>query len=111
MSDTSIYSKTILCLANSRKMSGRCLAGKEIVENRIGGWVRPVSARPHEEISEEDRRYENGQTARLLETISIPFLSPKPGTYQSENHLIASDYYWEKTGNATWAQVESALAR
>ena len=103
------YTKTILCLANSRKMSGRCLAGKEIGGDKIGPWVRPVSARPHEEISEEERRYEDGHTASLLEIVSIPMLEPRPGTFQSENHLIADEYYWTRKAKATWAQVAGAV--
>lgn len=109
MSQEPSYSKTILCLANSRKMSGRCLAGKEISEGKIGEWIRPVSAREHEEISVHDRRFEDGHVPNLLDKISIPFLAAKPGTFQSENHLIAEDYYWKKTGTAAWAEVESAL--
>jgi hypothetical protein len=109
MSQEPGYSKTILCLANSRKLSGRCLAGKEINGDSFGQWIRPVSAREHEEISVDDRRYEDGHVPHLLDKISIPFLGPKPGTFQSENHLIASDYYWHKKGVATWADVEKAL--
>lgn len=109
MSEEPKYTKTILCLANSRKMSGRCLAGKEIDGDKVGGWVRPISSREHEEISEEERRYENGNSASLLDIISIPFLGPKPGTYQSENHLIADKYYWERTASATWAQIVNAV--
>ena len=31
--------KRIVCLANSRKLTGRCVAGKELLEgNRLGGW-------------------------------------------------------------------------
>ena len=41
----------IVCLANSRKISGRCIAGKIISEKR---WIRPISSRDSEEISEED---------------------------------------------------------
>jgi hypothetical protein len=74
------YTKTIICLANSRKMSGRCLAGREIDGEKIDAWIRPVSAREHEEISEGDRRYKDGHTTNLLDIVTIPMLKPKPGT-------------------------------
>jgi Protein of unknown function, DUF488 len=109
MSQEAKYVKKILCPADSRKMSGHCVAGREIVRNGIGDWIRPVSSREHEEISVEERRYEDGHLPNLLDIISIPMLEPKPRTYQSENHLIAHDYYWHKTGKATWQQVEAAL--
>src|SRR4051812_9295660 len=41
--------KTIDCLANPRKLSGRCLAGKEPSGSSVGQWIRPVSARATEE--------------------------------------------------------------
>lgn len=87
------YTKTILCLANSRKLSGRCIAGKEKLRRGYGEWIRPVSARPSEEISEEERRYENGQSAQILDVISVPMREPRPGAHQTENHLIDDDYY------------------
>jgi Dual OB-containing domain len=94
------YEKTIVCLANSRKMSGRCIAGKVYEGGKLGEWIRPVSGRPHEEISEEDRRYPDGDRARLLDIVTIPLMNYKPGTYQTENHLIDDNFYWSKEGNA-----------
>lgn len=85
----------IVCLANSRKISGRCITGKIISENK---WMRPVSNRESEEISEEERRYENGQMPKLLDIISIPVKEHKPQLFQNENYLIDDDYYWEKRG-------------
>lgn len=85
----------IVCLANSRKISGRCIAGKIVSENK---WMRPVSNRDSEEISEEERRYENGQMPKLLDIISIPVKEHKPKLFQSENYLIDDDYYWENRG-------------
>jgi hypothetical protein len=86
----------IVCLANSRKISGRCIVGKIAEENK---WIRPVSNRESEEISEEERRYENGQMPKLLDIISIPVKKHKPMRLQNENYLIDDDYYWIKTGN------------
>ncbi len=87
-----------VCLANSRKISGRCIAGKIIESNK---WVRPVSNRESEEISEEERRYENGDMPRLLDIISVPVKNHKPQKHQSENYLIDDKYYWKKTGRYT----------
>lgn len=45
------YTKRIVCLANSRKYKGSCVAGKEIMGNAFGGWVRPVSKKVHGELT------------------------------------------------------------
>lgn len=84
----------IVCLTNSRKISGRCIAGKIIESNK---WIRPVSNRESEEISEEERRYEDGQMPKLLDVISIPLKRHKPTLFQNENYLIEDKYYWEKS--------------
>ncbi|MDP2211851.1 MAG: hypothetical protein Q8J63_08955 [Candidatus Aquicultor sp.] len=85
----------IVCLANSRKISGRCIAGKIIESNK---WIRPVSNRESEEISEEERRYENGEMPKLLDIISVPVKDHKPTQHQKENYLIDDRYYWTKIG-------------
>lgn len=104
------YTKTIVCFANSRKMCGRCLAGKEFDEQKhFGGWVRPVSDRPTQEISEEERWYENGEDPRVLDVIQIRMREPRPHAPQSENHLIDSGYYWARRGRITWNDAEGAV--
>jgi len=66
-----MYEITMICLANSRKPpSGRCIAGKEFAGNKVGKWLRPVSARPGHEVSEDERRYESGIKAQLLGIMS-----------------------------------------
>src|SRR5687767_486764 len=103
------YKKTIICLANSRKLSGRCIAGKEIISGKVSSWVRPISNRLTGELSEEDRRYPDGQDAKMLDIIEIPMIEAKPHSYQSENHLIDAEYHWEKVRHATLAEVRSAI--
>lgn len=81
--------KRIVCLANSRKLSGRCIAGKELVEPRR--WIRPVSVREHEEVSEYERQYEDGSDPRVLDIFDVELLEPRPRTYQQENWLLDPD--------------------
>jgi hypothetical protein len=92
------YSKTIVCLANSRKYSGRCIAGKEVLADGYGRWVRPVSIRATGEVSEEERRYEDGRDPRILDIVEIPMIRPAPMLYQTENHVIDARRPWRKTG-------------
>jgi hypothetical protein len=103
------YTKTIICVANSRKISGRCIAGKEIGRGKVGSWVRPVSERSTGELSEEDRRFQDGQDPKLLDVIRVPMVEPRPHGYQTENHLIDDRYYWTKEREASWDDLKSAL--
>ena len=103
------YYKTILCLANSRKTSGRCIAGREFMNGRLGGWIRPVSARENAELSEEDRWFKNGRDPQVFDIIRIPMLTAKSHVFQIENHLIDADYYWTLEGTATWEQVRASV--
>ena len=102
------YVKRILCLANSRKTSGRCVVGKEVLDPGWGAWIRPVSTRPTEELSEEERRYENGEDPKIAEVIEVPFLEPQPHTYQRENHLIDDSKHWTRIGRCSWAELLTA---
>jgi len=100
------YVKKIICLANSRKHSGRCIAGKEVLPHGYGSWIRPISARPSAEVSEEERRFENGQDPRVLDIIDIPIIAATPLLYQTENHIIDGGYYWAKTGELPWTELK-----
>ena len=71
-----------LCLANSRKHSGRCVAG--LVPGH--GWVRPV---PDETGSEISRR----ETAhfRPLDLVDVPLVRDAPLDIQPENALFSAE--------------------
>ena len=89
--------KRIVCLANSRKYSGRCIAGKELLaDGRPGRWICPVSARENEEVSEHERQYHDGSDPRLLDVMDVPLLNALPKDYQQENWLLDPASYWEK---------------
>lgn len=97
--------KLIVCLANSRKHNGRCIAGVEIVGGRPADWVRPVSDRPGAEVSEYERQYPDGSDPRVLDLLEVPLLAPAPDAYQAENWLLDPDSYWERKGRVSWDQL------
>lgn len=93
------YSKTIVCLANSKKWKGLCVAGLELSSSGSAGeWIRPVSARADQEIQRSEIRYADGSYLDLLDVVSVPFLEPRPFAFQTENHLIVPGQPWVKTG-------------
>ena len=103
------YRKQIVCLANSRKLSGRCIAGREWSEERgPGNWIRPVSERDGQEVSEYERQYEDGSDPRVLDILHVPIIEPRPSCRQPENWLLDPQSYWRKVG--TYSQFDlSAL--
>lgn len=90
--------KRLVCLANSRKLHGRCIAGRELFAGNPGQWIRPVSDREYEEVSEYERQYEDGSDPRVLDIIDIPLIGPKAKSHQPENWLLDPDAYWSKVG-------------
>ena len=92
------YTKSIICLANSRKLNGKCIAGLEFENRQVGGWIRPVSNNPNGELSSSDTAMENGDEPKLLDILKIPLVEPRQYGFQTENHLIDDRYYWEREG-------------
>lgn len=95
-----MLTKRIVCLANSRKLSGRCVAGKETGPS--GQWIRPVSSREHEEVSYHERHYRDGGEPASLDIIDVPVLSKKAHSHQQENWLLDDAQHWVKTGVLPW---------
>lgn len=83
----------IVCLANSRKLSQRCVAG---IRTDGGGWVRPVSRKSGGALSEEQATLNTGRKIRQLDIVDIEVVRPVPEFHQPENWLIA---------NRTWTRV------
>jgi len=106
-----MYTKRMVCLANSYKPPhGRCFAGREVVGNGFGGWLRPVSDRPTAEVSFSEYRYESNASPKLLDIIDIPLLKPDPRHHQTENHVIAPGR-WAKVGELAWGALEKLRDR
>jgi hypothetical protein len=104
-------SKRIVCLANSRKLQGRCVAGRELQNEGPGPWIRPVSDRPSEEVSEEERRYQDGSDPKILDVIDVPLIAARPKGYQQENWLLDPQTYWVKRGRSRWEDLAALQDR
>ena len=106
--DVPKFFERIVCLANSRKNVGRCVAGKRLNDQ---SWLRPISDRSGHEISEIDRRYPDGKMAQLLDVIEIPCIEKRAHGHQSENVLIDGRFYWEKKGRLAWKDILALVDR
>ena len=88
--------KRIVCLANSRKGGDRCVAGREILAGgHPGPWIRPVSNRPNDAISEYERQYQDGSEPHVLDIVDVPVIKARPIEYQRENWLLDPERHWE----------------
>jgi hypothetical protein len=92
--------KLIVCLAISRKTGGRCIAGKEVTPNGIGGWVRPVSSAENGALKQQQIAFKNGKTPELLDLLLVPITTRAAHPYQSENYMIDEHRRWELNGRS-----------
>jgi hypothetical protein len=76
----------MLCLANSRKLIGRCVAG---IRTDGRGWIRPVRDSPDGVLFPQDYDLGDRNDAALLDVLRIPVSEPRPELHQPENWLLA----------------------
>ena len=85
----------IVCLANSYKLQGRCIAGIDI---DTGQWIRPI---PRRGSALYDQRFIDGKTGNepnLLEIVEIPLVGQAPDKgCQPENSYIGEGI-WKRLG-------------
>jgi hypothetical protein len=99
------FTKTMICLAASRKTGGRCIAGKDIDSNT---WIRPVSSGNEDAIDNIHSKYADGALAQVLDVIEIQFSAPYPNQHQTENILI-TDTRWIKKGESALTALKNML--
>jgi hypothetical protein len=102
--------KTIVCLANSRKIDGRCVAGKEYLPGgRFGRWVRPISTNPSHSLSAKDMSYAGWKEPALLDLIEMSFEKYVPAAHQTENFIIDAGCQWRRVGRLSWNTLNGAV--
>ncbi len=100
------FVERIVCLANSRRPGGHCIAGKRKSDQT---WIRPISNRPDHAIMDIDMKYQDSKTAQLLDIIELPCIRKMPIGHQAENVLIDSRLRWKKIGRASWSDVTALV--
>lgn len=91
--------KRFVCLANSFKEGGRCLAGVEldinnnpITENGQPKWIRPICNTPHGEVPTH-----LVADIKILDVLEVDVIDyPKDKNYQSENVYFREDHIIKK---------------
>lgn len=104
-----MVSKTIVCLANSFRPGGSCVAGMEIANGQFVSWVRPISNRQNQAISDHEKTYDDGTSLAMLDLVEIHFDAHQPEHHQTENWLITNGVRWRKVGQATPDQMAGAV--
>ena len=95
--------KTIICLANSRKSSAHCIAGKD-AESKC--WIRPVSNRTSHEITKDQCKYIDGSIPQPLDIIRLPFKELATHGHQPENMFIDATFSWKKVGSIQYSDLK-----
>ena len=96
--------KTIVCLANSKKNGGRCIAGKEWDGEQAGDWIRPVSNRRGEELLKSWLDGKGGSPT-LLDTIKMSLQGSTANEHQPENWLYDETDKWRYPDRFRWDEL------
>ncbi len=92
--------KRVLILANSIKKRARCVAGREIIQDggkdRLGAWIRPVSASGEGELLPRHYALQQGGSASVLDVVDVPLKRRQSDPGQPENWLIDDSTQWSK---------------
>jgi hypothetical protein len=95
----------MLCLANSKKHGGRCVAGLRADGQ---GWIRPVSFEPEGTLFDRHCTLTDGSLAETLDLIRIRFATPRPEPHHPENRLITHTS-WELVARPAPQEMQTLL--
>jgi hypothetical protein len=75
----------IVCLANSRKHGGRCVAG---LRTDGSGWLRPVGTLPDGTLYPPNYTLTNATEIAVLDLVQVSVSAHRPALHQPENWVI-----------------------
>ncbi|MCQ3815074.1 MAG: hypothetical protein KTU85_11765 [Acidimicrobiia bacterium] len=80
----------MLCIANSEKLGGRCVAGMRLDDKSL---IRPVSDTKDGELNASACQLNVGRAVQPLDVVRVGLRRPEPRRHQPEN-WIATDKQW-----------------
>jgi hypothetical protein len=101
--------KRIVCLANSTKQGGRCVAGLELGDEDMGLWVRPIGADEGHGLSLTERRCTDGNEPMPLDVVDIAVVAPAPVGHQPENWTLDTSVMWETIGTLDYEKLHGLV--
>ena len=101
--------RRIICLANSKKFKGRCLAGKLYTHGKIGGWIRPVSNRSDDSLNKLERQVGKDTEPKLLDILEFGIKKSISTGHQVENWLINPNRLMVRTGRISSIELLPAI--
>lgn len=101
--------KTMVCVANSKKLGAYCIAGVQPESNE---WIRPMGSGSHGAVTIAEQTFSDGARPELLDLIELPLERRLPQPGQPENWELAPGT-WRKLGelddNEARALLESLV--
>jgi hypothetical protein len=97
----------VICLANSWKHGGRCIAG---LRTDGGGWIRPVSTGSGGILQSRHYTLARGREAALLDVLQICLLNPQPALHHPEDWLLDAGQ-WEQSMQFSPSTIRAFLQR
>ncbi len=95
----------IICLANSTKHGGRCIAG---LKTDGSGWLRPVSIKSDGTLYPEHYMLDGDKEPKLFDILEIECIDHRPECHQPENWII-SQKRWKFVGLSSRQQLKNIL--
>lgn len=97
----------MLCLANSWKSGGRCVAGIRVDD---GSWIRPVSETQDGELSADQCTLDIGRQVKPLDVVRVYVREADPRPHQPENWRV-TDRQWRLRHQLSLRDAKGTLKR
>ena len=94
----------ILCLANSRKRSGRCIAG---IRTDGQGWIRPVGWTEDGGLTPNNYWLDNHSEPQVLDVIRLNCARPRPKPHHPEDWILGPSAWRLASRPASPEQLDS----